>query len=287
MFLNRSYYLPDYKNYPTLPKLFIRVMTVAVKFKGYPAPMYFTVDDSKVLEVRDQVRMGTTLGCHVKLPSGDTLLAWYVSAGWRNGLFQLWIHNPVAGNAPEPIDDKLVIENWTIHEYNLYHEPSDDRRVPSIYDKPIDNYDTRDELVLNKNKYGFEIMERLKAMYDYDTKTTVDLATLSPDDMVTTVILRHGATVLGYRSFKDDVNAVAIATELRRMVPAEAWYDCELEMMSIAEFLVHSREFDAIIPRHWKTRNFSSESSHCAVGRSVFSCENGKPKFKLFKETTD
>lgn len=284
MFLKRSYYLPDYKHHVQLPKLFIRIRSVAIKFKGSPEVMYITPDESHMIEIRNRVQMGVTVCCDVRLPSGPAPLAWYISAGWRNGVFQLWVHGATGMGAPESADEALNVEYWEIYEYSLYAEPNGDRKFPYIHDKPIDNYDTRDETVINKNKYGFEVMARLKALYDYDTKTTVDLATLQPDDMVTTVILRQNNHVLGHLSFTDDVNVVAIATELRRLVPAEDWYDCEVEMMDIAEFLVNSRRWDLSIPRHKRTARFSSESSHCTVSKSVFSCENGVPKFKLFKE---
>ncbi|QKE54364.1 hypothetical protein ACSA002_0500 [Salmonella phage vB_SalM_SA002] len=284
MFLKRSYYLPDYKHHVQLPKLFLRIRSVAIKFKGAPEAIYITPDESHSIEIRNMVRMGGTVGCDVNLAIGTVSLAWHISAGWRNGVFQLWVHGLAGGVIPKPDDERLELVSWEIYEYSLYAEPNNDRKFPYVHDKPIDNYDTRDEVVLNQNRYGFEIMARLKAQYDYDTKTTVDLATLQPNDVVTTVILRRHRQVLGYLSFKDDVNAFAIATELRRLVPAEDWYDCEVEMMDIAEFLVNSRRWDLSIPRHKRTARFSSESTHCTLGRSVFSCEDGEPKFKLFKE---
>ena len=284
MFLKRSYYLPGYKHCAELPKLFIRIRTVTVKLKGSSELMYLTPDESRMIEIRNMVRMGATVGCDVKLPTGDVTLAWHISAGWRNGLFQLWSHGSTGSTIPKSSDSMLDLEHWEIHEYSLYAEPNGDHKFPYLYNKPIDNYDTRDEIVLNQNKYGRDIMIWLKGQYDYDTKTTVDLATLQPDELVTTVILRRHNEVLGHLSFTDDVNAVAMATELRRLVPAEDWYDCEAEMMEIAEFLARSRVWDICIPRHRNTQRFSSESSHCTVSKSVFSCENGVPKFTFFKE---
>lgn len=286
MFLHRAYLLPDYVTHTSLPKLFIRIRSVAVKFKGLAEPLYFTPDERRVCDVRDMVRMGGAIGCVIQLPYGEAEMNFHISAGWKQGLFQLWVHGYAGGFIPETKNDAFEVESWELYEYNLYAAPTGERRFPDLKDRPIDNYKTHDGIVVrDNNKYGLEIIERLKGAKEdpVEFKAAVDLASVDDDELVTTVILSSCRKVIGHLSFRETATVKEIADDLVEIVPIELWLGCEPEMWAIADFLVSYRKLAVSIPRIFNTKNFSTESSHCVKARSLFNVEDGVPKFKLLK----
>lgn len=286
MFLHRAYLLPDYVTHTSLPKLFIRIRSVAVKFKGRPELMYFTPDERRVFGVRDRVRMGGSIGCTIQLPQGEAEMNFHISAGWKQGLFQLWVHGYAGGFIPESKDGIFEVERWELYEYSLYAAPTDGREFPDLKDRPIDNYKTHDGIVVrDNNKYGLEIIERLKGAKEdpVEFKAAVDLASVDDDELVTTVILSSCRKVIGHLSFRETATVKEIADDLVEIVPIELWLGCEPEMWAIADFLVSYRKLAVSIPRIFNTKNFSTESSHCVKARSLFNVEDGVPKFKLLK----
>lgn len=287
MFLHRAYLLPDYVKHTSPPRLFIRIRSVEVKFKGHDNPMYFSTDESHSCGIRDKIGMGQTVGCDVRLPTGAAKMYWYISVGWKQGLFQLWVHNACGGDLPEALNPDLEIERFNIYEYSLYELTNDRCDYPGFYDRPIDNYQTHDGIVVrDNNKYGLEIIERLKGAKEdqVEFRAAVDLASVDDDELVTTVILSSCKKVIGHLSFRETATVQEIADDLIEIVPVELWLGCEPEMLLVADFLATSRGLTASIPRTFKTRNFSTESSHCVKARSLFNVENGVPKFRLLKE---
>lgn len=290
MFLHRAYLLPDYVTHNMLPKLFIRIRSIEVTFKEQPDPMYIAVDENKLFEVNTRMRQGTTVSCDVNLFGEHGLASWYVSAGWKRGKFQLWVHNVAGGVFPQFDGPALEIANWNIYEYSLYAEPTGDAKCPHITDRPIDNYETLNEIVVNENtSLGLEIIERLKANNREapELVAAVDLSDVGDDEKITTVILSSCNKVIGHLSFRDTASIQDMCKDLVEIVPIELWCGCEPEMMQIADFLAMYRAMDVSIPRVFNTRNFSTESSHCTKARSVFKVENGVPKFDLFTNLCD
>lgn len=285
MFLHRAYLLPDYVTHTSLPKLFIRIRSVAIKFKGRPELMYFTPDERRVFDVRSMVRMGGTIGCVIQLPQGEAEMNFYISAGWKQGLFQLWVHGYAGGFIPESKDGIFEVERWELYEYNLYAAPTRGRQFPDLTDRPIDNYETHNGIVVrDNNKYGLEIIERLMAERSARTKQSVDLASIGDKEPVGTIILYAGSEILGHLSFKSHVSTMAICRELGDLVPARLWLDSERELLQIAAFFEDTKKISFTIPRIIETKRFRAEMCYCNKERSVFVIEDGVPKFKLLKE---
>lgn len=285
MFLNSAYLLPDYVTHTSLPKLFIRIRSVAIKFKGRPEPLYFTPDESRVFDVRGKVQMGGTIGCVIRLPQGEAEMNFCISAGWQQGLFQLWDHGYAGGFIPKAENDVFEVEGWELYEYSLYAAPTCGRQFPDLTDRPIDNYKTHEGIVVrDNNKYGLEILERLKAQATRAPVAAVEIHQIGNDEPVTIAILKAGSEMLGCLTFRDNADVDAICHDLCQLVPANNWLGCEDEMYEIAVHLVAYRQMPTSIPRIFKTKRFSCDSSYCTLDRSLLDVENGQPVFKLFTE---
>lgn len=285
MFLDKAYFLPDYTTHKSLPKLFIRIRTVAIKFKGRPDPLYFTPDERRAFDVRNMVRMGGTIGCTVQLPQGEAEMNFCISAGWKQGQFQLWSHGYAGGFIPESENDVFKVEGWELYEYSLYAAPAGGRQFPDLTDRPIDNYKSHEGIVVrDNNKYGLEILERLKAQAGRAPVAAVEMHQIANDEPVTVAILKAGSEMLGCLTFRENADINAICHDLCQLVPAEHWLGCEAEMYQIADHLVNYRQMPASIPRIFNTKRFNCDSAHCTLDRQLLSVENGQPVFKLFTE---
>lgn len=287
MFLSKPYKLLDYKNC-RMPKLYVRVMSVAIKFKHSDEIHIFQTTPGPYDRDICHGGLGVTTSCAIQLPFGETRLAWYTSLMWdyNSGAIQLWQHNPVG----MPINttawpEGLELDGWEIYEYQLHLPPAEGQFISST-DRPIERFTDWGQPVISDNKFGLEIKERLRSSEVAVTLKNVDRLLLEPAEIATTVILYTSSKkLLGHFTLKEaDCGMRSITRSLAALCPTELWFGNESELMTIGHFVASRTLMPITIPSIFETDHFYVESTHCAVGRSLFVIEDNVPCFKIFRD---